>query len=65
VLKLISNGGFNFLHEVFKSLNKGNIEKDIIRTKIIALLLRFFSHFLKFKSSPAFKQICTPQMLEL
>lgn len=64
-MKLISNGGFNFLHELFKSLNKSKIEKDIIRTKILALLLRFFSHFFKFKANSMFKQAVTPQLLEI
>ena len=60
VVKLISNGGFHFLNELFKSINKAKIEREIIKTKILALLLRFFSHFFKFKGSATFKQAVTP-----
>ncbi len=64
-LKLIANGGFNFLFELFKSIDKSHIESDIIKTKILGLLLRFFSHFFRFKQMTIFKQTVTTQLLEV
>jgi hypothetical protein len=64
-MKMISIGGYNFLFELLKSLDKSKIERDIIKTKILSLLLRFFSHFFRFKQIQIFKQTVTPQILEI
>ena len=42
-LKFLSNGGFSFLFDIFSTLNKKNLETDIIKTKILTILLRLLS----------------------
>jgi hypothetical protein len=58
-IKLLSTGGFKFLFELFRSIDKSSLEKDIIRTKILTLLLKIFSHLFTLKQTSAFKTAIT------
>jgi hypothetical protein len=59
-IKLLSTGGFKFLFELFRSIDKSSLEKDIIKTKILTLLLKIFSHLFTLKQTSAFKTAITP-----
>ena len=64
-IKLLQSGGFKFLFELFSSINKANLETDIINTKILTLLLKIFSHFFILKQTSAFKSAITASDLEI
>ena len=49
VIKLLATGGFKFLFELFRSIDKSKLEREIIKTKILTLLLKLFSHFFSYK----------------
>ncbi len=58
-------GGYQFLFDLFTTIDKKNIDQDIIKTKVLSLLLKLESHLFSYKQVSVFKQTVTPAHIEV
>jgi|LauGreDrversion4_2_1035121.scaffolds.fasta_scaffold101993_2 hypothetical protein len=64
-LKFLQHGGLLFLCDLFQSVIKSSLEKDIIKTKMVTVLLRVLSALFMVSKNPPFKDAATPQILDI
>lgn len=58
-VKFLQNGGFQFLFELFLQIDKRKLERDIIRTKLLNILVKILLNLLSLKLTPSFKAAVT------
>ena len=64
--RFLSKNGFQFIFNLFCTLDKANLEKDTLKTKALTLLLRIISHLFTQKPFLSIKQsLSTPNIVTL
>jgi len=53
-----------FLYELFLSIDKKNLERDIIRSKSLNILMKVIPHLLTLKHLSTLKALVTPPLIE-
>jgi hypothetical protein len=64
-MKFLQAGGFTFFYDLFTTLSKQDFDKDLIRTKCLAHLLKLINHLLSIKPQNLLKQISKSGLLKV
>lgn len=63
-LKLLQNGGFFYLFEMFINMDKKSLERNVIKTKLLAILLKLLANLFLLKQTSVFKQSVTSTQID-
>lgn len=60
----LTNGGFQFLYELFVTLDKRSLERDTIRTRLLHIVIRIIYSLFAIKQVSAFKTAVTSEHIQ-